>query len=190
MARLRQLRLTPDSVLAPRAGGGTWQIGLQPAGLAPGRARRRALAGLAACCALLAATAAALPFITQDFALRREDARIGRLRPQVAEAETLRRRIADRAGGSDAVAAEAARVGQALNVIATLTALLPDDTTLTALSLRQRALTLTGRSGSAARLIPLLAADPAIRGAAFAAPVTRIAGTQGDIFSIRAEFVP
>ena len=80
----------------------------------------------------------------------------------------------------------------ALRAIAALTEILPDDTWLTELTLRQRKLTMAGRSAGAARLIGLLSADPTIRDAAFAAPVTRAEGTRAesggvDAFSIRAE---
>ena len=188
---LREAGATPAAVLAPRASGGTWRIALTAAPAAS--TRRTALVAASVLCAVLAIAAAALPFFLQQAALDRQEARIERLRPSVAQADALRRRVADRASGLDAVAAETARVGQALDALATLTTLLPDDTVLTALSLRQRALTLSGRSASATRLIPLLAADPSIRNAAFAAPVTRAPalpgnGARDDVFSIRAEF--
>ncbi|HYZ64615.1 MAG TPA: PilN domain-containing protein, partial [Acetobacteraceae bacterium] len=64
---------------------------------------------------------------------------------------------------------------------------LPDDTYLYELSLRDRVLTVSGQSAAAARLIPLLAADPAVRNPAFAAPVTRNETTGAESFSIRAE---
>lgn len=188
MERLREWGATPAAVLAPGAGGKLWSISLQGSDAAGGAGRRRALAALAGTCAVLAAVSAGLPFALQERALRREESRIERLRPVVAQADILRRRVSERASGGNALAAEAARVGQVLNALATLTTLLPDDTYLTAFAMRQRVLTLAGRSASAARLIPLLAADPAIRNAAFAAPVTRVTGAAGDVFSIRAEF--
>jgi hypothetical protein len=46
---------------------------------------------------------------------------------------------------------------------------------------------MAGRSAGAARLIGLLSADPTIRDAAFAAPVTRADSGGVDAFSIRAE---
>lgn len=186
LARLRQQGVAPVSVLAPRGGAGLWSIGLVPA--EPAARGGGAARVLAWCCAGLAAVAVGLPFLMQQRALQEQDARIARLRPAVAEAEALRRRVADRAGGSDAVSAEAARVGDVLDIIATLTSLLPDDTYLTSLGIRGRVVTIAGRSASAARLIPLLAADPAMGNAAFSAPVTRVNGTREDMFSIRAEF--
>jgi general secretion pathway protein L len=159
------------------------RAGLQPAGLeaggrrrrtraipvgeaagAPSRRReawrRRGLAAAGVACGGLAVAAVALPFVLQSFALAAADRHIEALRPRVAEAEALRRRMADAKGGQDAFAAERARVGDALRAIAALTEILPDDTWLTELTLRQRKLTMAGRSAGAARLIGLLSADP------------------------------
>jgi general secretion pathway protein L len=79
------------------------------------------------------------------------------------------------------------RTGDVLQTVATVTRILPDDTFLTDFSLRERQMTLSGRSASAPRLITGLSADPAIRNTAFAAPVTRIEGATADLFSIKAE---
>lgn len=178
--------------------------GLAPARLeaagAPGRVislsgRRAAprrpavLAGVAVCLAL-AIAAIVVPFLRQQAELDRLEARVADLRPQVDVADALRRRIADRAASADVVAAEAARVGNTVQVLAVLTDLLPDDTSLYELALRDRVLTFTGQSTQAARLIPVLAADPAIRNPVFAAPVTRNDLTRTEAFSIRAEIRP
>ena len=77
-----------------------------------------------------------------------------------------------------------------LQILATITRILPDDTFLTDFALRDRQMTLSGRSASAPRLITGLSSDPAIRNTAFAAPVTRIEGATMDIFSIKAEIAP
>jgi general secretion pathway protein L len=148
---------------------------------------RRGLAMLWVLCGGLAAAAVALPFVIQSLGLYAAERHIEALRPQVAEAEGLRKRIAEAKGSQDAVTAERARVGDALQVIAAQTELLPDDTYLTDLTLRQRKLTIAGRSAAAARLIGLLSADPTIRDAAFIAPITRATSGPGDMFSIRAE---
>lgn len=153
------------------------------------RLRRLGLIASAAACALLGIVAAGLPFVQQWQALDAVDARIEMLKPRVAEAETLRRQIAREATGSDVTATESARLGDALQAIAALTNILPDDTYLTGLVLAQRKITMDGQSAAAARLIGALSADPVIRNAAFAAPVTRNEAS-ADIFSIRAELGP
>lgn len=188
LAELRQAGLAASVALAPRPGGGTWRFELTPPGQrAAAPWRRPALAVAATICLVLAAASMATPLLVQQARLDRADATIEQLRPTIAAVEALRRNIAAGAGAGDAVGAEAARLGDALSVIASLTALLPDDTYLTALSIRKRVLTLSGRSSQAARLIPLLSADPSLHNTTFAAPVTRVEGTDGDQFSIRAE---
>ena len=71
-----------------------------------------------------------------------------------------------------------------------MTELLPDDTFLSDLSLRQRRLTIGGQSAAAAKLIPGLAADPMFRNPGFTAPVTRSDQLKKDVFSLRAEVAP
>ena len=75
-------------------------------------------------------------------------------------------------------------------MLATVTDLMPDDTVLGDLSLRQGKLDISGRSLAAAQLIPAMAADPTLRNPSFAAPVTRSADGKADTFVIRAEQVP
>ena len=92
--------------------------------------------------------------------------------------------------GREVLTQEMQRTGDVLQVLATVTRILPDDTYLTDFSLRNRHLSISGRSASAPHLITGLSADPAIRNAAFAAPVTRIEGASVDVFSIQGEIVP
>ncbi len=197
-----RLALVPRAQLAPVLEG-LAQAGLHPgalegpagerielAGRHGGRWRQRAASGLAAACVLLAVAAAAVPFALQSRESRRIERRIATLRPAVEQAEALRRGIATTAAGIDVLASQRARVGNPLAVLAALTDILPDDTVLTDLGMRQRVITLSGQAASAARLIPALAADPAFRDPAFAAPVTRNETTRGEGFSIRAEAAP
>jgi general secretion pathway protein L len=97
--------------------------------------------------------------------------------------------MAAAAAGSDAITSEHDRVGNALAAIAKLTDLLGDDTHLIGLVLHQRQVTLEGQAAAAAKLITALSSDPAIRNAAFSAPVMRNA-VGADLFSIRAEVAP
>jgi general secretion pathway protein L len=188
---LRRAGLPPARLEATDADGEARAIPIDEAAGAPTRRqgawRRRGLAAAGIACGCLAVAAIALPFALQSLALAAADRHVEALRPRVAEAEALRRRIAEAKGGQDAFAAERARVGDALRAIAALTEILPDDTWLTELTLRQRKLTMAGRSAGAARLIGLLSADPTIRDAAFVAPVTRAESGGVDVFSMRAE---
>ena len=135
-------------------------------------------------------TAIALPFILQSIALSQLDARIDALRPQAAAVEALRKQIAGGAATADVVVAARKQVGTPLQSIALLTELLPDDTYVTTLGLRQRKLTVSGRSASAARLIGAMAANPMIHGPAFVAPVVRDETNGEQMFSIRADLGP
>ncbi len=164
------------------------QIALAAPHASPWRQRSWAVAG-AVCAALLLATIA-IPFVQQSLQAGRVEARIEALRPQVDLAEALRRRLTDQAASADIVAAEGARVGDALRALSDVTDVLPDDTYLYELTLRDRILTLSGQSAAAARLIPTLAADPALRNPTFSAPITRNELTGSEGFSIRAETVP
>ena len=97
--------------------------------------------------------------------------------------------MATSAAGSDAITSEKARVGDALQIVASLTDILGDDTHLIGLVLHQRQVTLEGQSAAAAKLITALSADPTIRNASFGAPVMR-SETGADLFSIKAEVAP
>ncbi len=139
----------------------------------PGPWRQRGAAALAGVCGLLAVAAVAIPFVQQSWAGQRIEQTIAALRPAVDRVDALRRGMSQAVAGVDVLAAQRARLGDPLAAMAALTDILPDDTVLTDLAMRQRVLALTGQSAAAARLIPALAADPALRDPAFTAPVTR-----------------
>ena len=141
-------------------------------------------------CAGLAVVALVLPVVLQERALRATNGAIDDLQPAIRQVDGLRRGITAEGAGREVLAEEMQRTGDLLQILATITRILPDDTYLTDFSLRDRHLTLGGRSAAAARLITSLSADPAIHDAAFAAPVTRLEGATTDVFSIRAEVAP
>jgi general secretion pathway protein L len=143
--------------------------------------------GLAWGCAALAIVALLLPVALQELAFYQTESAIADLQPTIAQVDALRRRMEAGDAGRDILAQETERTGDVLQTLAAVTRILPDDTYLTDFALRDRQMTLSGRSASAPRLITGLSADPAIRNAAFAAPVTRIEGATSDLFSIKAE---
>lgn len=153
---------------------------------AAARRERRALLLAGGGCLALALLAIILPFLLQSAALSRVDRRIALLQPRVQAVQALRRQIAGSSAGADQVAAERQRLGDALAVLAAVTRVLPDDSYLSDLTLRQGQLMLSGQSPAAARLIPALSADPAFSAPTFSAPVTRIEGQNTELFSIRA----
>ncbi len=164
-----QLRLLPAGALSARSAGTIF------------------IRGMVWACAGLAVIALLLPAVLQAIDLHATETAIANLRPRIAQVDALRRGMTAGDAGRDILAREAQRTGDVLQTLATVTRILPDDTFLTDFSLRQRQMTLSGRSASAPRLITGLSADPAIQDTAFAAPVTRIEGAALDIFSIKAE---
>ena len=118
------------------------------------------------------------------------DRHIAALRPAVDQAEALRRRAAAAAAGVDVLAAQRAQSGDMIEILALLTIAVPDDTSLTDLTIKKRLVTMSGRSAAAARLVATLAEDSALRDPGFGAPVTRDATTRTEGFTIHAEVVP
>jgi general secretion pathway protein L len=186
LAALDRIGLAPSAIAAVNEAGEHRVIDTQ----APTLQRRVMLPAAAGLLAVLALVAVITPFVTQSIARDAADGRIAALQPRIAEVEALRRHIAAGSAGSDAIAAEQARLGDALQVLAAVTDLLPDDTVLGDLSLRDGKLEISGQSQAAAQLIPALATDPTVHNPSFAAPVTRTADGKADTFVIRAELSP
>jgi len=189
-AALSRIGLAPTALEGRIPGGPNRRIALNRPPSRSERWRRRAWVAGAAGCAGLAVMAGVQPFVQQTLARNDIEARIAALRSRVERAEAIRRRIAAAEAGGDVLSAERARVGDALQAIAVVTRLLPDDTYLTDFVLRRRQLTLSGQSTAAAKLIAALSAEATVRNAAFVAPITRAEGSHADLFSIRAELVP
>lgn len=197
---LVQLSMVPRAELA-RPLEALGRIGLRPARLeaggtaldlqAPGRAHGRfAPRALAVCCALLAVVACVTPLVQQHRALAQADDAIDALKPRMALVNGLRSRLAARSNAEELLQSETARAGNALLALAAITRALPDDTYLTNFALKDRQVTLTGRSAAAARLISELSALPELRNPAFAAPVMRLGGDRLDQFSVHVELTP
>ena len=102
----------------------------------------------------------------------------------------MRQEIDRLSGSAGFIESERDKAGRPLVVLAAATRILPDDTYLTEMELRQRKLTLSGRSAGAARLIGALAADPEFRNPGFSAPVTRLEALKAELFTINAEVQP
>jgi general secretion pathway protein L len=141
--------------------------------------------GVGAC--VVAVLVVVSPFLRQSLQLSDLQDRLDAMRPRVAQAEQLRRRISGAGAGGDAVVAETRRLGDTLEALAAVTEILPDDSYLTEFTMRERKMTLSGLSASAPKLINALSTDPRIRNPSFTAPVTRSETNHNDVFSIRAE---
>jgi general secretion pathway protein L len=156
----------------------------------PQHRSRLVLAGAVACCVTVALGAALTPIVRQQIELASLDSEIRAGQAIAAETNALRRE-ADRLWRSAAFVRSAKEKSpRPLEALATVTQLLPDDTYLTDIELRQHKLTLSGRSGGAARLIGAFAADSRFRNPSFAAPVTHVEAFRADVFTIIAEMGP
>jgi general secretion pathway protein L len=144
----------------------------------------------AACCVALGLAAVVIPFVRQEAALASMEQQIAAGRAAAAEADSLRHEIDRLAGSANFIESEGDKSGRPLAVLAAATRILPDDTYLTEMELRQRKVTLSGRSAAAARLIGPLAADGTFRNPGFAAPVTRLEALGSELFTINAEVAP
>jgi general secretion pathway protein L len=152
--------------------------------------QHRAIRLAAAICAVLAITATVSPFIVQRQRIDRVESEIALLQPRVAEARALHARIAAEMAGADITAAAQAAIGDPLAAMAAVTAVLPDDTFLTSLTLSRKTLVIAGQSIDPASLIAAMSSDPAIRNPSFAAPVTMASNGQASLFSITADLAP
>jgi general secretion pathway protein L len=154
------------------------------------RASHRLLWPAAVCCAALAIAVVVTPFIRQELTLATLNSQITATQAAAAEADTLRQQIDRLSGSAGFIETERDKAGPPLVVLAATTRILPDDTYLTEMELRQRKLTLSGRSAGAARLIGALAADTEFRNPGFSAPVTRLEALRAELFTINAEVRP
>jgi general secretion pathway protein L len=183
LEQLRAARLSPSILAAEAAGGERLMIPLRHR--ASHSQRRGTIRIAAAICTALALAVIATPFVQNLSAIAAAEGRIDALRPAIARVEVLRRRLTADAGAADVFAAEAARVGDPLQMLAALTDILPDDAWLAYLTWRQRVLTFSGQSKRAARLIATLSADPAFHDPTFVTPVTRAEASGAELFTIR-----
>jgi general secretion pathway protein L len=154
------------------------------------RTANRLLWPVAACCGALAVAVVVTPFLRQELTLASLERQITAGRAAAAEAENLRQEIQRLSGSAGFIENERDKAGRPLLVLAAATRILPDDTYLTEMELRQRKLTLSGRSAAAARLIGALAADGEFRNPGFSAPVTRLEALHAELFTINAEVGP
>ncbi|MFT8776785.1 MAG: PilN domain-containing protein [Gluconacetobacter liquefaciens] len=137
--------------------------------------------------ALLTAMVIALMFWHQSTEQAALSARITALRPAATEATMLRRQAEDRQAGERVIATTRRQWGDPMAVLAATTQMLPDNSFLTDLSLRQGQLIISGQSPEATGLIQVLSRSPVFHNPAFVAPVIRVTGRDASVFSIRVD---
>jgi len=140
--------------------------------------------------ALLALTATVVGWTT--FAGWSISASVAALDQDIADRRAILKRHADATGAGQNRGLDAKKRLSPIAVIVLdeLSAILPDDTSVTDLSLEAEHLRITGVSANAAELVPLLEGSGRFKNAAFYAPTTRLAGGATDRFSIEATVVP
>lgn len=153
---------------------------------APALTQRYAGAVLAAAAALLALTAAALPFGRLELALIDARADVAALREKATAVTELRNQIELMSRPEKFFARERSRVREPLAVLAAVTRALPDDTYLTEFALRGERAILVGMSPAAANLIAPISAAAPLQDATFGAPVVRPDGNKLELFTINA----
>ncbi|MBV8455242.1 MAG: PilN domain-containing protein [Acetobacteraceae bacterium] len=153
------------------------------------RRRRFAERALVLGCLALVVAVIAVPLVRQTLARADVEARIAALEPKARQAEILRARIAGALKGADVMTKEQARTGNVLEILAALTQILPDDTYLTSLRLKDQTLTIEGQSAAAAKLIPALSNNALFADPAFTGPVTRTEHGK-DLFELRVSVNP
>jgi general secretion pathway protein L len=189
LATLTQAGVTPRWAEIGPAGGKPPHL-LLDGGHWPRRGGNRLLWPVAVCCLFLALGAAITPFVVQAFRSSALDREIEAVGPAAAQADELRRQIGDLGREAALFRTEIDKAGRPLETLVAITRLLPDDTYLTEVELRQGKVSLSGRSAGAARLIGALAADGRFRNPAFVAPVTRLEALKAEVFSIVTEVEP
>ena len=165
-----EVQITPEATMLIGLGGAPLRWQWQP---------DRTTIALAAAAAVLLCIAIGSPFIRQHMALVSADAAVASLKAQAEEASALRKSIDAVQDTSAFLNQQRGKIGDALVILAALTQTLPDDTHLTAFSMRGGKITISGLSPSAADLIPLLAHTPPFREPAFVSPVLENQGDGG-----------
>lgn len=172
-----------------RPPGGT--INLLPPERGPADGARTWLSAALAVVALaLLAAAVAIPI---EQAKRTAEARwalVAEAKARAEAAERLRREIAERRERERFLIERKRASPAVIEVVAALTRLLPDDTWLLHLQLRDSQLSLTGYSTSASRLIGTIEASALFRHAKFRSIVARDRDDGGERFDLVAELAP
>jgi type IV pilus assembly PilN-like protein len=175
--------------------GVTRDAALMPAEVARSAAgrRRRSLATAGAACALAFVFAVAAADVGRTRAERRLDERIAGLRARAGEVSALQQEAEALTREATAVATLEARRPDVLEVLQLLTQLLPHDSHVRSLRWAGgREWQMEGRSGNAARLVPLFEDHPRLEGVRFLESTSRVTsrGQTYESFSLAFRLVP
>src|SRR5947208_7305767 len=161
--------------VAVAAGRGVRPLELLPAAVRPRRLTRAQsfTVGMAAATVLLGIIALLAPGWREQRHLKRIDAEINRLDPDVKSVDRVLRELERKRKLLATVNGVEAAGVRPLPVLRELTELLPGDAWLTTVSLDAKGVELTGAASAASALIPLLENSPRLERVEFSSPVTR-----------------
>src|SRR6266404_2170260 len=161
--------------VAVAAGRGVRPLELLPAAVRPRRLTRAQsiTVGMAAATALLGIIALLAPGWREQRHLKRINAEINRLDPDVKSVDRVLRDLERKRKLLATVEGVEAAGVRPLPVLRELTELLPGDAWLTTVSLDAKGVELTGAASAASALIPLLENSPRLERVEFSSPVTR-----------------
>ena len=155
-----------------------------------GRGTRRLTLALAAGAAALLAAAVLLPLQRQQAVLAAYEARLADSRNAAAEAETLKRRLADSLGRNEFLASRRRTTPLVEALLNELTLRLADDTWLVQLRLVGKELTIAGYAPTASALIPVLEDSDYFADVRFNSPVMTDARLSRERFNLAAKITP
>ena len=131
-----------------------------------------------------------LHFDRSDAVLAAYAAETTKYRKAADAAAKLREQVQTLARTRAAAATQRAALPLVVDVLAELTARLPDDTWLTDLRLSDVHMQLSGYASSAATLVPIIENSPMFEGARLSGPVLPDSSMQRERFSIEADLTP
>jgi general secretion pathway protein L len=131
-----------------------------------------------------------LHFDRSDAVLAAYAAETAKYRKAADAAAKLREQVQTLARTRAAAATQREALPLVVDVLAELTARLPDDTWLTDLRLTDAHMQLTGYASSAATLVPVIENSPMFEGARLSGPVLPDSSVQRERFSIEADLTP
>jgi general secretion pathway protein L len=146
-----------------------------------------ALVGLAAALALISLL---LHFDRDDAVLAAYAAETAKYRPAADAAAKLREQVLSLARTRAEAATQRASLPLTVDVLAELTARLPDDTWLTDLRISDGHIELGGYANSAATLVPIIEDSPMFQGARLSGPVLPDSSMKRERFSLEADLTP
>jgi general secretion pathway protein L len=190
LAALKAVGVQPDRVAVGRAGADDCpDVNLLTTGRRQRRSRlpRMLNAGLLALALALAAWVVGLPLWEQHRTLRALQAELEVVGREARAAEALRAELARLADDVAFLGEKRRSTPLVLTILDELTRLVPDDTWVSTMRLRDGTVELNGHSDAAAALIPILDASPLFGNVRFLSPVTRDRFADDERFHLAAD---